>query len=301
MALIFTQTFNETFSGVNANPIDPAKWATSPGLGALQQLNHNLLSTTVLSGANYIGAVVPSNQYVDVTFSAFTGSTVNLWQIGLRGNANQQNEYVLSLQNNGDGTLDTYIAVYVNNAENKLLDIGDVPFLPGDIFRFCAFGTLFQGFRNGALLGSASDSNFSSGTPGNFIQLGGIGEISNLAVSNYAGGIVSGNFSSAPTLGVIYPGAYPGLNLRAAFTNPQQLDLLQVVDQGAGVIWSLNAQGNAAFNPNAPTSSAVLGRFEGQTFAAAFPNPGKFDILQVVNSGGSVVFHVDYQGNASTP
>lgn len=65
-------------------------------------------------------------------------------------------------------------------------------------------------------------------------------------------------------------------------------------------IWNLDYQGNENTNPANPTSNALVGRYEGQSFATAFPNANRYNIFQIVSQGGHVVFYVDYQGNAAT-
>jgi hypothetical protein len=106
---------------------------------------------------------------------------------------------------------------------------------------------------------------------------------------------------TVPTSGTIYPGIYEGSNLATAFANPSGYDLMQVVNEGGKVVWNLTSAGVTNTNPANPTMSAILGKFSGSSFATAFPNPSKLDLLQVVNEGGSTEFLVDYQGLAYTP
>jgi len=85
-----------------------------------------------------------------------------------------------------------------------------------------------------------------------------------------------------------------------AFSNPQGLDILQIVDDGMKVVWSLSALGVATNNPTNPTPNAILGKLYGSSFTTSFTNPYNLNILQVKTSGGKVVFAIDYLGNAST-
>lgn len=91
-----------------------------------------------------------------------------------------------------------------------------------------------------------------------------------------------------------------GSSLAASVKNPSSLDLLQVVDEGGKVVWNLTSAGVATANPSTSTASALLTRYFGSSFSAAFKNPSNLDILQVVDEGGTVVFWVDHTGAANT-
>lgn len=106
--------------------------------------------------------------------------------------------------------------------------------------------------------------------------------------------------STAATTGAVFPGPYSGATLAAAFDNPTNLDLIQVVNHSGKVIWSASFNGTVTENPVNPTSKALLARLEGETFAAAFNNPDNLDILQIIGAGGSVVYHINYLGVSST-
>lgn len=99
------------------------------------------------------------------------------------------------------------------------------------------------------------------------------------------------------TIGV---GAYGGDSLANAFYNPQNLDLIQIVAEGGDIVWSLTATGTATVNPGSHTTTALLGRYEGASFARAFYNPYSKDIFQVISPGDDVVFWVDSTGAAHT-
>jgi hypothetical protein len=103
------------------------------------------------------------------------------------------------------------------------------------------------------------------------------------------------------TDGAVGAGTYflKAKSLATAFANPQNLDLLQVVNKSGKVIWNLTAAGSANVNPASPTRDALLGRYVGDTFALAFePNPMQYDVFQVVGPGGVGIFHVDSSGAA---
>lgn len=113
----------------------------------------------------------------------------------------------------------------------------------------------------------------------------------------------SPGFSSCSSVGpatvdAVFPGPYRGNTLAESFKNSSQQDIIQVVNQGGNVIWSLDASGVATDNPSTPTSDAVLAKLYADSFSEAFRNPYQLNILQVINQGGNVIFYVDYQGNA---
>lgn len=86
----------------------------------------------------------------------------------------------------------------------------------------------------------------------------------------------------------------------------QNLDLLQIVDEGQGVVLNVDHAGvvhNPAVNA---TNGTRVGVFQttlaaadttAHYFANAFANPSNLDILQVISpTGGSVVKFLDFQG-----
>lgn len=94
-------------------------------------------------------------------------------------------------------------------------------------------------------------------------------------------------------------GVYSGKTFAAAFSNPSQLDILQIRSEGGTIVWNLSATGVASNNPVSPTKKALISRYQAQSVAAAWYNPSQLDILQVVSPvGDSVILHVDYLGVA---
>lgn len=139
-----------------------------------------------------------------------------------------------------------------------------------------------------------TDATFASGIVDISITASPIGSVgfSRFIAGGLAGSVVP------PTPGTIY-GVYNGLNLNAAFSNPNKLDLMQVVNEGNQVVWNLTSSGITNVNPTSPTSNALVCQFEGSSFATAFPNPNRLDLMQIQSPGGGTPFHVDYQGNAN--
>ena len=94
-------------------------------------------------------------------------------------------------------------------------------------------------------------------------------------------------------------GVYQGSSYATAFTNPESLDLIQVINEGGKVVWNLTSAGVANTNPASYTGNALLGQYFGSSFAAAFTNPSSLDLIQIVSpTGESIVNYVNYAGVA---
>jgi hypothetical protein len=305
MALIFTQLAAYSFARANVSPIDPAFWSTitpaspDPEFEPLSVVSNQCVCLTSAAnsnpgGAQFNGVVLPNDQYVE--FKVTTVTAMGFVGAGLRSDITSQVGYETLIT----GPLGPNTTIQLDNVgpNGGELATTTTTINSGDVIRLAAIGSSLSVYVNGAQILSAVDSEFTSGTT--FIELIDEADQNDVKIASYAVGSVSGNMTS-PTVGSIFPGSYPGASLAVAFTNPQRLDLLQVVNEGGNVVWSLSASGVASTNPTSPTRTAVLGQFEGSSFATAFPNPGRFDILQIVKPGSGVVFHVDYLGNANTP
>ena len=102
---------------------------------------------------------------------------------------------------------------------------------------------------------------------------------------------------AATTHGTIL-GQYSGATVAAAFSNPQHLDLIQIIQPNDGsCIYNVDYLGVKHIPAASPTGQALLGKFSGATVAAAFTNPGHDDLLQVIQpNDGSIVYYLDYLG-----
>jgi hypothetical protein len=86
-----------------------------------------------------------------------------------------------------------------------------------------------------------------------------------------------------------------GLILATAFSNPLNLDLVQVVNKRGKVVWNVTPGGEVNINSDSPTANTLLRQFCEATFAQAFAeNPMEYDVFQVVGPGGVRIFHVDH-------
>jgi hypothetical protein len=91
---------------------------------------------------------------------------------------------------------------------------------------------------------------------------------------------------------------------------PPNLDLLQIVDEGGGVLVNVDYAGTVHFPAASPTVGSRIAPFYtrrsanetlAQIFADTFTNVGELDILQVINEpGGGIVYWLDYLGVAYT-
>lgn len=93
--------------------------------------------------------------------------------------------------------------------------------------------------------------------------------------------------------------------IAATHSNPENLDLFQVINEGGKVVWNLNYAGVASTNPSSPTMKAgkpvaLLAQWFGTSLAAAHANLTNSDLYQV-NNGSAVVLHVDYTGTVYVP
>jgi hypothetical protein len=93
----------------------------------------------------------------------------------------------------------------------------------------------------------------------------------------------------------------------SALPNPGKLDILQIVDEGQGVLVNVDYTGTVHFPAVSPTLGSLQAPYQShlattntlaQIFAEAFTNPAWLDILQVINQGGGIVYWLDYLGVA---
>ena len=106
-------------------------------------------------------------------------------------------------------------------------------------------------------------------------------------------------------------GRYQGSSWATALgptVNDPDLDLLQIVDEGVGVVLNVDYTGAVHNAASSPTNGTQIGVFytrlgSGQStaayFADAFVNPLQLDIIQLVNAAsGNVAHGISYAGVA---
>jgi hypothetical protein len=103
--------------------------------------------------------------------------------------------------------------------------------------------------------------------------------------------------AAASTVG---PAPTPAVAIGASVVNKSNQDLLQVASRNGGaIVWRLDFSGvvHTAPSVGVPTPTALLGKYEGNSFSDAFPqlNGATVDFLQISN-GSQVVFRIDSSG-----
>lgn len=101
----------------------------------------------------------------------------------------------------------------------------------------------------------------------------------------------------AATHGTIL-GQFSGSTVAGAFTNPQHLDLIQIIQPNDGsIIFNVTYLGVAHSPASAATGQALIGKYSGATIALAFSNPSHLDLMQVYQpNDGSIIWYLDYLG-----
>jgi hypothetical protein len=311
MGLIFTPTVTDNFTP-NADPLNPAKWTTMTDAsiyGAAEAHSGTFRAATatyndgLTAGAFYTGATFTANQYLSFELSAWALGSSDEGDFYLRSSdLTGDLGYNFSIIDNGDGVTAEVIIGYYTTASNfiTLYDNEAAIVGAGDVFTYGIVGYTSFLYHNGVLVAAVNDSNQTCASG----YLGMVADPQNaageIAYSNFIAGTVSGGFGGPSTNGVIFPGSYGGSSLAAAFPNAQGLDFFQVSNEGGDIVWNLNSAGIATANPTNPTNGTLLGVFSGTSFANAFQNnPQQLNVFQIIMQGGQVVFHVDYQGNAT--
>ncbi len=302
MSLTYTPVVIDTFQRADENPLNPMNWHVPSGAFACQIVS-DFCEGTVPGGDSIsmwtgLGTWTKGAQYEKIKIHSMAeGSTFDL--------------FILSDAELSVVTLDSYFTYSAGILTLTIYDIKGNPLASSVTTPFVAdaeaISQYFQGtlnvYYNGALIQTVSGLGalFDNvqGLPG--FDLGTNGAITDVEINYFEAGNISD--ASSVTTSVNSPGTYFGQSLERAFQNPNQFDLIQVVNEGGDVIWCLNFAGLVTTNPANqanPTLDTYLGKYRGQTFADAFPYLNKLNIFQVVNQGGHVIFFVDYQGNAAT-
>lgn len=189
IALVYNQLFNENYAIIpNQNPADPAKWL-NVGFAPLQVLNHQLCDSSFLTvGVSvYTGISWPADQWFEIVISH---SGFSDCEMVLRSDAPTSNCYALAVDPNtpgSEGFAEVDLYKYINDAPTELGSFGPVPYVDGDIYRFGVQGTTLYVFRNGVLLGTATDTTFSSGYGGLFLS----GDPNTLQLGRFTGGSIT--------------------------------------------------------------------------------------------------------------
>jgi len=174
--IIASDNFNRTNSSTRG-----ANW-TNPMVN-YPQIISNTASGTGLNAdepAYYNAATFGNNQFSRVTVGSLTSGDAEI-QLLLRasGTGASFNAYVATVGANGYITFSRYVnAGWVMDASSA------VSFTAGDVAEFRVIGTTLQILKNGSVVASRTDTNYSSGKPG----LGFWADLSAATADNWEGG-----------------------------------------------------------------------------------------------------------------
>ena len=85
-------------------------------------------------------------------------------------------------------------------------------------------------------------------------------------------------------------GVFQGLGWSSAFANPSALDIVQVINEGGAIVWSLNSVGTSFTNPTAlQYTTGALNTYFGSSLATAFTNPSSLDLIQIYSGTGETL------------
>ena len=238
-----------------------------------------------------------SNQYSRVTAVVTVAAGVQNCGPGVRMISGSQwgTGYYAQFANN-----QLVLNVLNNTTATQLGSSASFP-ITGDVIETNVQGICIRVLKNSTPVITAFDTTYSAGQTGIY----GAANATSNGFSAWSGGTsnVAPIFPVAvgpSTTGTVGIGQFFGTTFEAAFTNPESLDVVQVVNEGGKVVWNLSFNGTGASNPVSPTAGALFTYF-GSSFAQAFnTNPDNLDVLQVVQPGGMAIFSVDYQGNAGS-
>jgi hypothetical protein len=159
---------SDNFDRANANPIG-APWTTASGLSAMQ-IAGNVCTPSSLAadcGADYTGVTWPADHYskakLSVTGTSGGGSGACL---SVRSASGARTLYRLEVDH--AATNNVAVEKYVTGTPSALIGPLTLAWTDGDTWELRAQGTTISVYRNGVLVGSATDSSspLLTGNPG---------------------------------------------------------------------------------------------------------------------------------------
>jgi hypothetical protein len=196
------------------------------GLGAEYNTNTGLLdSPTIVSnivrdpngggvtaGATYITISLPADQYAEITVNNIASGSdyVGLF---LRSSSDQLNQYRMFMSGPlGTNSCNLTFASIIAGGFSSLGTVSSFTFQAGDILRGVIIGTTISAYRNGVLLGTASDGNIATGQTG--LLLGCNTTAADAGISVFSTGDLN-------VLNKLYSGTRYGNNFNRMGWNPQ--------------------------------------------------------------------------------
>lgn len=275
---VFIQLVSESFTEPNRNPLDPARWTTvieQGNITPLQIVSNTCRGTNTTTGnaEKYIGISWPDNQWIEFKIQNLVEEVVSLY---LRLSADQTNAYEFDIIDNGGGTATVGIS---------FLDGGDILFendtlawKNGDVFRAAVVGHTLLFYQNGNLIGQATDTTLSSGSP--FIEID-TDDLTAATLVNFAGGMVSPD----PSL-ITVSSIFIQDNAQKTQTFSGTLTIENGFYPQGGI--ALDSVLLATLQPttNQPPISVILNSLKGTGYIyQRIPSTGNLMILQVPQNG----------------
>lgn len=173
-----TALAQDNFNRADVNPLD-GSWATTTGLAALKIVSNAVAAATGAtdSAARNTAITWPNDQYTEITLST-TGTNDGGPCARLASGA-----YTVYFTNSFDGS--THMSKVIAGVGTEI-GLYAVSWTTNDVLRIDAQGTTIRALKNGAVLGSATDSAITSGSPGIFMFDGSI------RFDNFVGGDFTG-------------------------------------------------------------------------------------------------------------
>jgi hypothetical protein len=187
----FTQLAADPFDRADENPINPAVWSlqNSANQSQCQLLGNECVSTSDVQacGDIYTGITWPDDQYAELRVDALSG-VEDSTGIFVRSDVDAQTGYFAFIQGPPGPSyeVDLFRVVAGNS---QLLTSFIVALALGDVLRIEAQGSLISVKVNEVLLGSATDSTTSSGSPAFFVST--FGAVTDVAISHFAAGSIT--------------------------------------------------------------------------------------------------------------
>ena len=205
MAYIFTQLAADTFTQANG-PLNPAVWtATDPinvGDAPLAVVSNQCRGTSIIqaNGMIYTGITWPNDQWASVKMVR----NQEITSLYTRVSADELSAYEFDWLDNGDGTAELDIIVFVNGADGvQIYDNPSVPWANNDVFKVASIGSTHLIFQNGVLINGPSgtvDTNLASGNV--LLEISESTSLTEVRLTNFLGGLITqtGGGSAAPWL-----------------------------------------------------------------------------------------------------
>lgn len=209
LALQLKMLASDNFQRANANPIG-GNWTPLgvAGFGNAQLLSNSF--TAAAAGVNpdsfWNALAFPNDQWAQVTIATCTSSDAGILLRGNTAAGGSGYRFIVNTINN-TWIVQSIVAGAVTNISTG----NPITFTPGDVFTAAAIGTQLSFYQNGNLLGTFTDSNVSSGSPGAIPFCPSV--VTSVAITAWSGGsvvnppniIVGANVYSVPDSRAVTP------------------------------------------------------------------------------------------------